>query len=368
MEYYEARSVIGALRRGVPPRMGIETLTVGLTDELAGIKTLLATVTAINGATQCIEGDFGEGKSHLLSLIKERALAENWLVGRITLDRRHTTLASLGDVFRKSMAGLQAPGGLPGDGLWHLLQRWAGVSKRIGVNAVYRTGMPSRLFHDLQCWLKTDDLGLHNRLLESITGANILSSHHRLTYRQAGYIVNEAVTFRAADVIPAWQAVANIARISGYRGLVLLFDEVESQVDLTLPSRLKAYGFLRQILQSPPPGVAAFLAFTPAFFNFAGLDFKAKFRGAVDAITAIRAAPRLRLCPLDSDLLLELFRKTGRAHACAFRNHYSASEIDERVAMVLNHARSLPLRRLLRLMVDVLDLQASNAERTIKLR
>lgn len=114
-----------AFRLGVTPPGGVAWYTVGRASALAAVTEDLE---AGHGRMRLLVGDYGAGKSHLLAWIRERALADGWLVGEAALDDRDVTPAQPKRLYRALLSSLRYPE-QPGRpmGLAPLLERLLGT-------------------------------------------------------------------------------------------------------------------------------------------------------------------------------------------------------------------------------------------------
>jgi len=85
MDSADARRIIEALRKGLPPDGYVCHFTVGRQSEIDQLNVRL------NGSQRgalLLKANYGSGKSHLLRFLKERALQEGYIVSSVTLDAR----------------------------------------------------------------------------------------------------------------------------------------------------------------------------------------------------------------------------------------------------------------------------------------
>lgn len=85
-----AALTLEAMRLGVVPPSDLEESTVGRDMEIDLVRRDLEQC-AHGGARRAFLGDYGLGKSHMLELIEQMALKQNFLVSKVTLD--HTDLS-----------------------------------------------------------------------------------------------------------------------------------------------------------------------------------------------------------------------------------------------------------------------------------
>ena len=116
---------IEAMRLGVVPATDLESLTVGRDVELDIIRQDLNICKSV-GARRAFLGDYGLGKSHLLELIEQIALKQNFLVSKVTLDHADLSPSQPKRIYHAILRNLIYPD-LPGqiDGIQPLLDKAA---------------------------------------------------------------------------------------------------------------------------------------------------------------------------------------------------------------------------------------------------
>ena len=116
---------IEAMRLGVVPATDLEEITVGRDIELDTIRQDL-TICKTAGARRAFLGDYGLGKSHLLELIEQIALKQNFLVSKVTLDHADLSPSQPKRIYHAIMRNLIYPD-IPGqlEGLQPLLDKAA---------------------------------------------------------------------------------------------------------------------------------------------------------------------------------------------------------------------------------------------------
>ena len=223
-----------ALRLGVVSRVGVEDLTVARDAELALVKQDLAE-TPTQGAARVFLGDYGTGKTHLLELIEQLALSQNFLVSRVVLDEEEVPPSHPQRVYRALCRGLRYPG-LSAQGLGVLLDRLASQ------------GMPSphHYFSPVLAYWKAlpEEDPLREALLEWIEGHpgqgnQELEQALRSRTRVRGQRLYALKDYRPWAHIYGYLVggLAVAARRAGYAGLVALFDEAEFYALLNAQSR-----------------------------------------------------------------------------------------------------------------------------------
>jgi hypothetical protein len=126
-------AIVAALRSGVVPRAGLQYLRVGRDRE---IKTLVDDVdrVASGGSTvRFIVGDFGSGKSFLLGLIRELALATKLVVASADLApsrRLHSTSSQAQSLYTELMSSLSTKASPNGGAIEAILEQFVNACRQ----------------------------------------------------------------------------------------------------------------------------------------------------------------------------------------------------------------------------------------------
>ena len=76
----EATAIINSLMGGVVPKLGIQHITVGRSDEIAAVVDALDDVREGHSMVKFWVGDFGSGKSFMLHLLNVIAMKQKFVV------------------------------------------------------------------------------------------------------------------------------------------------------------------------------------------------------------------------------------------------------------------------------------------------
>ena len=251
------RRALEALRNGVPNREAVQLL--GCTQPRAErefqdlLRRACDTNTPPSGALgMLVSGDFGTGKSHLLSHFEHRALSQGFVCSKVAISKE-TPLYDLGRVFRSAMDNgriLDHTGPLieeigqklhPNTDGYGAFSRWANSSSN-GVHPIFPASL---LVHE-----RSNELDL-NRTIESFwAGDRIKVSEVKNGLRQIGQL--QSYSFRApraADLPPQRLRFATeLIKGAGYRGWVILLDEIELVGQYSLLQRARSYSELARWL------------------------------------------------------------------------------------------------------------------------
>ena len=256
---YESRLAsltLEAMRLGVVPATDLSAYTVGRDVEVALVDADLREADERGGSVRAFLGDYGVGKTHLLELCQERALAQGFLTARATLDPLETSPSHPKRVYRALVRSLRYPDrpAEEGAGLGPLLGRAAESPAALALLGLEPRSKGASLDAQLSD-------GLHLYLSAAV-------AYTRSLQRAKGH--SAAFIDRCADLLGDWieghptisnQAIdadlshlrgwhpkvyslldyrpwsriygyllsglSALARASGYRGLCLVLDEAE---------------------------------------------------------------------------------------------------------------------------------------------
>jgi len=306
----DARIALDSMRDGVPPPQPwlLEWLTVGQDEIVAAFHDCLGTAAEGQFRRLVLEGVPGAGKSHLLHLFRLLAERNNFLISECTQDlTARQTLNRPGVVYRELIRDLRLPKNDDGtDALAELLKAWSKVALPVVeyvppniytlhalaqqhlVPAMAPNEMvPRRTGLALVAYLLAVRRGDDEARIVAenvLRGANIRNSDLIDVAKSCGLTGAVWVGYAPNDYnAPYWlgqfSVLCHIARAAGYSGTILLLDELESLVDVSLrrPSREKAYSVLHELLFNDhnAPSLVSVFAFTPAFLQGLRQDLSA---------------------------------------------------------------------------------------------
>lgn len=111
-----AARALEAMRLGVVPSASLDAYTVGREAEMALVQADLSRATEQGGAVRAFLGGYGSGKTHLLELIGQHALRQNFLVSHVVLNPEETAPSHPKRVYRELINSLQYPDRPDADG------------------------------------------------------------------------------------------------------------------------------------------------------------------------------------------------------------------------------------------------------------
>jgi hypothetical protein len=353
----EAERIIESLRYGIPPRGHVREFTVGREAqirELTGDLHSDERVPGARGKALLVKANWGAGKSHLLEVIREVALENNYVVslivanaqGGVRFNRMETIL---GEVCRQ----LEVPGS-EGKGIGTLFSTYTGADERRLENQLRNcraeisnngrwdssdTLDSPAMYVALRSWVVCDDDDratvearvtdwLHNpanyRAQRQVLYTDLVASL-RTRFRDPRpdwrFYSDGVFAFHTMGYRQSWDALGDLdllARLSGYRGLVLLVDEFEDVIQNLVRRDYKEAAFLNlfRFFRAEAPGISYF-AVTPDFVHKCKTVLLS--RGVFDYdYTQFDKLRAFEMEPIDADMLYELTLKVRRAHAAAY--------------------------------------------------
>lgn len=317
-----ARRAIEALRTGVPSRDAVAALGSGQSEIEDRVVALLDGVGTVRSGSRglLLGGGFGAGKSHLLEHLAHLALDQGFAVSRIVISKE-TPLHDPAKVLRAAVESAVTDGGAggavgdaaasldPGSPAFAEFLRWAASG---GSPVDERFALTLSLLPRVQA----SDEDFAEAILRFWSGDRIGVAELRRQAKQAGEGRPALPAVPARELaVQRFRFLARLFVAAGYRGWLLIFDEVELIGRYTLLQRAKSYAELASWLQPDPDDPAVPLATLIAMtddFDAAVLTAKndrdniptklrAKQSSAWDAVAA-RAETGMRL--IERDMLL----------------------------------------------------------------
>lgn len=281
--------IVGALRRGTVPNSGLDVLAVGIETFAATLDEELAAVAAGRGGFKAVRGEYGTGKTFFGRWLQERGRTCGFATSEVQINETETPLHKLETVYRRLIERLgtadSGMGAFRGviDGWFYALEQDvladASVDANNAADLVARTNdlMEARLatisktapafsavLRTYRQALSDGDTMLADGLISWLAGQpNVAAS----VKRSAG-IKGDLDHFGAANFLAG---VLTILRDSGFAGLILVLDEVETLQRMRTDTREKGLNALRQWIDEIDagryPGLYLVVTGTPAFFD-----------------------------------------------------------------------------------------------------
>lgn len=359
--------ILSALRRGTVPGNGLEAFAVGVEAFAPVVDEELQRVALGRGAFKAVRGEYGSGKTFFGRWVQERARAKGFAASEVQINETETPLHRLETVYRRLVERLGtadmasgafrsvidgwffaleqdvlAEGGIEADDADSLLSRTnALMEARL---AAISTAAPAfaAVLRAYRQALATGDARQADGLIAWLAGQpNVAAS-----VKRAAGIKGDLDHFGAANFLAG---LLVILRDSGYAGLVLVLDEVETLQRMRADARERGLNALRQWIDEIDagryPGLYLLMTGTPAFFDGPqGVQRLVPLaqRLHVDFSTEARfdnpRAAQIRLSPFDHDALVRV--------GCRVRDLFAMGARDEaRIRGVIDDACVATLAR-----------------------
>jgi hypothetical protein len=273
-----ARRAIEALRAGVPNQDAVRLLSTHQPQAEARFRRQLDALAEDATAGRptsgvLLAGDFGAGKSHLLEHLQHIALEEGALCSRVVISKE-TPLYDLARAFRAAVESLVVPG-RAGSALAEVASSLDPDSPENAALTHWVSrpdvGLSSRFAATLFLYHQVKDPENRDRIVSFWGGDPLNVSDTRSWLRDLG----ERATYRLESVpaqelaLQRLQFLARLILAAGYKGWVVLLDEVELIGRYSFKQRARSYAELARwggkLKSGGIPGLAATFAITTDF-------------------------------------------------------------------------------------------------------
>lgn len=288
-----ATQIIESLRRGLPPQRGTQHYAVGQTKLINGVKNFHLNGIADKGIIRFVSGTWGSGKTHFFRLMRELAFDANCLVSSVELNKDEAPLNKFEKVFHSILKNIISP----------TFFREHGHPQAAPFGIVLREAM---IFlatgeHSSAYSLSHQDILTATEKLMACTGIDIDFRKIVKAYWET-FIpdsLNESLIDQRRDEILQWfsgegsiaqwrkrfdlnkvvskdnaklmlQSLSEFIKLSGYQGLVILFDEAEMSYSVMRKSALRdAHNNLLHLINNIDQLSGLFLLYatTPDFYT-----------------------------------------------------------------------------------------------------
>ncbi len=281
--------IVAALRRGTVPSAGLDALAVGIDALAPSLDEELSAVAAGRAGFKAVRGEYGSGKTFFGRWLQERARAKGFASSEVQINETETPLHRLETVYRRVVERLGTSDAPTGafrnvvDGWFYALEQDVLADGQVDAA-------------DTQALLEKTDALMEARLVEISRSAPAFSAVLR-AYRRA----LAAGDLQTAEGLISWLSgqpnvaagvkraagikgdldhytaanflagLLTILRDSGFAGLLLVLDEVETLQRMRADTREKGLNALRQWIDEIDagryPGLFLVITGTPAFFD-----------------------------------------------------------------------------------------------------
>jgi BREX system ATP-binding protein BrxC/D len=343
----EARTIIEHLRRGSVPVEQVPFFTVGRQRWLSIIEDDLAHYVAAGGAkVRFLNGDYGDGKTHFLSMIQHLAKQAGFAVSFVVLTRE-VPMHKFELVYREVVARLSTASGARG--IRGLITRWLDtLQPRLGGAPDEATlgATVAALAEELRA-LEGMDLNFANGVIALVQNrfhplAAQDTPEAREAARQTLYEWFEGGRLSKRELKPfqifeslnksnSKRLLVSLIRFLhylGYQGLILLLDELETVMSQSAAMRNAAYENVRLVIDNAEQAhhLHVFFSIIPevllaekGFKSYDALWSRVRSVGDSQRLNYRSIVIDLHRTPLEASELLELGKRLRRIHELAYR-------------------------------------------------
>lgn len=256
----DRRRALEALRNGVPNQAAVEMLGCRRPEAEARFSERLMQAVGSDAGPGAVSGvlfsgNFGAGKSHLLTHLERLALSQGFVCSRVAISKE-TPLYDLAKVFKSAVENARMP-----DRQGRMVEELASAMDwRSEQSAEFfqwteseaRAGRLSPLFSaSLLVYERLGDPKVTSQIASFWAGDRIRMADVNAGLRQIGQKKNYSFRApKAADLPPQRLAFATaLIRAAGYRGWVVMLDEIELVGHYSLLQRGRSYAELARWLK-----------------------------------------------------------------------------------------------------------------------
>lgn len=386
----ESASIISALRGGVVPSCGLEHFATGLDALVAAVGDELDLVGQGKGVSKWIRGEYGSGKTFAARYLCARARQRGFATSEVQISINDTPLHHLETVYRRLIERLETAADGP-NAFQAVVDGWL---YRVGDEVTRLRGISE----DDPSFADATEQRLEDKLAEisrrNPAFAQVLRAYHRSAHEGdfataqgllawlAGQphtdrsVLSKAGTRGQVDgqaSLAFLRGLLLLLRQSGYPGLVVVLDEVETIQRMNAQTREKSLNALRQLMdllgQDELPGLYLMVTGTRDFFEgYKGLKGLAPLQQRVqvafgdDPRFDNLRAPQVRLMPFTPDRLMTVGRRIRELYPAKERARVERLVDDRFIEALVAQVTAgfggevaLAPRLFLRELIDVLD-------------
>jgi hypothetical protein len=338
------REIISALRKGTVPQRGLDFLAVGLAQFDATIQAELSEVAEGGAVFKAVRGEYGCGKTFFGRWVQEQAKRKGFATAEVQISETETPLHKLETVYRRAMEQLSTADCFLGafrsviDGWFYGLEEdvlaegrvdpndhdalAAGSDELLEQRLVEITRATPQFAAALRSY-RTAQRSNDHATAEGLAGWLAGQPHIASSLKRHAGIKGDVDHFAALSFL---RGLLLILKDSGYTGLVLVLDEIETIQRVRSDVREKGLNALRQLLDDIDggrfPNLYLGITGTPAFYDgpqgIQRLEPLAQ-RLHVDFQTNAKfdnpRAVQLRLSTFDNERLVEVGTKVRDLYA-----------------------------------------------------
>lgn len=346
LKAFEARAIIEDLRKGSVPVEYVPFFTVGRQQWLKFIEEDLDQYIAAGGAkVRFINGDYGDGKTHFMSIVRHLARQKGFAVSFVVLTREVPVHKF--EVVYQAMVR-QLVGAFEGTGIRALVEGWldglkgelggdteGGFDERLEALGEVLKGLPGMEFNFANALVGLADLR-YRPLPEGQAEAERVEGRETLYQWLEGAKVSkrELKSFQVFEALDKTNskrflgALVALLRHLGHQGLVLLLDELETVMAQPASVRNASYENVRLLMDNAEQAshMHIFMSVIPdvilaekGFRSYDALWSRVRSIGEGKRLNYRSVLVDLHRTPLEEKELVDLGLRLCRIHELAYR-------------------------------------------------
>jgi hypothetical protein len=242
-----SRHLIESLRVGIAPAEHVPELTINLQAERESLIHALNQTHQQGGAVRAVVGEYGYGKSHLVELTTQEALARNFLVSSVSLDLQELPPHRSFDIYAQAMRHVRYPDS-DERGLGRLIEKTADLD---GAFPKLRDLSPAELdplVIGLLATARTASSRQRRAWLDWLMGGRRTVLMNKAMPKGVKFPSIYKQGDNARQIAYLLTGISALARLANYSGFCLLIDEAESYSLLAPYQRPKASLFFQAVI------------------------------------------------------------------------------------------------------------------------
>jgi hypothetical protein len=284
------QSVIEPLRRGIPPRKGVRLYSTGYEKLIEGIKKHHLELLENNGIIRFISGSWGAGKTHFFRLLSEIASEQKLLICNVELDINSVALNKMHSVYSAIVNNIRSPLAINPETeinvspfaclireAFHFLaysehkitnsftfEALQTAKDKLHSQPEMDIDFKRMILHYWESMVNDDEANYWEQetMIEWFAGAKATTNFKKK------YEINKNLTPQNVRIM--LRSLAGFAKLAGYKGILILFDEAEQSYSVMRKSALReAQNNLLSLINNIQalPGIFLIYATTPDFYT-----------------------------------------------------------------------------------------------------
>jgi hypothetical protein len=386
----ESATIVNALRSGLVPAQGLEHFATGLESLLDAVNQELDFVAGGKGLAKWIRGEYGTGKTFAARYLCAQARRRRFATAEVQISINDTPLHHLETVYRRLIERLETAADGP-NAFQAVVEGWL---YQVGDEVTRLKGISE----DDPAFPDATEQRLEDKLADlskrNPAFAQVVRAYHRAMHESdfataqgllawlAGQPHTDRSVLKSAGTrgkidgqasLTFLSGLLQLLRQSGYDGLVVVLDEVETVQRMNAQTREKALNALRQLMdmlaKDELPGLYLVVTGTRDFFEgYKGLKGlqplfqRVHVNFSEDARFDNLRAPQVRLQPFSGERLLTVGRRIRDLYPAKESQRVLAKVSDQFLDALVGQVTSgfggkvaLAPRLFLRELVDVMD-------------